>query len=31
LVSPLAGSTLSQVPGRCIAAVEMPQRLAMAQ
>jgi hypothetical protein len=31
LVSPLAGSTLSQVPGRCIAAREAPERLAMAQ
>jgi hypothetical protein len=31
LVSPLAGSTLSKVPGRCIAAIADPRRLAMAR
>jgi hypothetical protein len=31
LVSPLAGSNLSQVPGRCIAANDRPERFAMAQ
>jgi hypothetical protein len=31
LVSPLAGSTLSHVPGRCIAARDAPARLALAR